>query len=140
VESLPGVIALAATYSLPLENPLGGPFVIESHPNDLYASDLCYVSRHYFDVFHIPLLRGRLFTERDTGESVPVVLVNEALLHGSSGKIHWNSALSWRNDDPVGERITVGKNLGLPFEDRTRQIIGVVGGVRDAGLGSGPNR
>ncbi len=138
VESLPGVTALAATYSLPLENPLGGPFVIETRPNDRYGSSLSFVSRHYFDVFHIPLLRGRVFTERDTGESGPVVLVNEAMLNGLNGHYHWRSALSWQNGDPIGEHITIGKNMGPPFEDRTRQVIGVVGEVTDAGLGLGP--
>jgi len=138
IESLPGVVALAATYSLPLENPFGNSFVIEAHPNDPYGSSLCYVSRHYFDVFHIPLLRGRLFTERDATESAPVVLVNEAMLNGSSGHYQWRAALSWRNGDPLGERITIGKNLGPPNEDRTREVIGVVGEVRDAGLSLGP--
>ena len=138
VESLPGVTALAATYSLPLENPLGGPFVIETRPNDRYGSSLSFVSRRYFEVFHIPLLRGRVFTERDTGESAPVVLVNEAMLNGSKGRYHWRSALSWRNGDPLGEHITIGKNMGPPFEDRTRQVIGVVGEVADSGLSLGP--
>ena len=138
VENLPGVIALAATYSLPLENPLGNSFVIETRPNDRYGSSLCYVSRHYFEVFHIPLLRGRVFTERDTSESPPVVLVNEAMLNGSSGHYHWRSPLSWRNGNPLGERITIGKNLGPPNEDRTREVVGVVGEIRDAGLGLGP--
>lgn len=138
VENLPGVIALAGTYSLPLENPLGNSFVIERHPNDKYGSSLAYVSRHYFEVFHIPLLRGRLFTERDTSDSAPVVLVNEAMLHGSRGHYDWHSALSWRNGDPLGERITIGKNLGPPNEDLTREVVGVVGEIRDAGLGLGP--
>jgi predicted permease len=138
IESLPGVVALAATYSLPLENPFGGPFVIESHPNDQYGSGHAFVSRHYFDVFQIPLLRGRLFTDRDTGESAPVILVDAAMLRGFSGKYRWHSALSWHNDDPVGDRITIGKNFGPPIEDRTREVIGVVGDIRDAGLGLGP--
>src|SRR5205807_743248 len=41
----------------------------------------------------------------------------------------------WPNGDPVGAVITIGKGLGPQFEDPPRQIIGVVGDVRETGLG-----
>jgi predicted lysophospholipase L1 biosynthesis ABC-type transport system permease subunit len=50
----------------------------------------------------------------------------------------WSSTFPWRTGDPLSERITVGKGMGPPFEDRTRQIVGVVGEVRDAGLNRNP--
>ena len=96
------------------------------------------MSRHYFEVFHIPVLRGRLFTECDTRKSRPVLLIDGSMASGSNGLIHWSAGLSWPKGGPLGERITIGKNLGPPFEDRTRQIIGVVGEVRAAGFGLGP--
>jgi len=37
------------------------------------------VSPRYFQVFKIPLVQGRMFTERDDGGAVPVVLINEGL-------------------------------------------------------------
>jgi predicted permease len=138
VESLPGVIALAATYSLPLEHKFGLPFLIEGHPDDGYAADLCMVSRRYSEVFRIPLLRGRMFTDRDESLTQPVVLINETLARGLSRGIRWPAALLWRNGNPLGERITAGKDMGPPFEDLTRQIIGVVAEVRDDALSREP--
>ena len=138
VESLPGVTALAATYSLPLEHKFGLPFLIEGRPDDGYAADLCMVSRRYNEVFRIPLLRGRMFTDRDESLTQPVVLINETLARGLSRGIRWPGSLWWRNGNPLGERITAGKDMGPPFEDRTRQIIGVVGEVRDDALSREP--
>ena len=138
VESLPGISALAATYSLPLENSLGSPFVIEGRPDDRFVAATSYVSWRYFEVFRIPLLRGRTLTEQDTGGAPPVVLVSDTLVRGSSGRYRWPSALAWGSGDPLRERITLGKNMGPPFEDQTRQVIGVVGEVRDIGLAREP--
>ena len=134
VESLPGVVAMAATYSLPLESRFGGGFEIEGHPNDAHGADACYVSRRYFEVFRIPLLRGRAFTERDDGRSPGVALVNQTLAHGGRGDIAWSSALLWPKGNPVGDRIYFGKGGGGQFTDSALQIIGVAGDVKDSGL------
>jgi predicted lysophospholipase L1 biosynthesis ABC-type transport system permease subunit len=40
----------------------------------------------------------------------------------------------WPKEDPIGQRMTIGKGLGPEFEDVTRQIVGVVGSVREHGL------
>lgn len=134
VEALPGVIALAATYSLPLENIFGGPFTVESRPDEVYAADFAYVSRRYFEVLGIPLIRGRAFSEHDEGAAAPVVLINAPVAEGFNEKFHWSSRLLWQDGDPLRDRITIAKRAGPPFADRTRQIVGVVGGVRDTGL------
>jgi predicted permease len=138
VESLPGVTALAATYSLPLEDEFGGPFAIEGHPNDRYGTSVCLVSQRYFEVFQIPLLRGRIFLDREDDGAPAVVLINQRLAQGLSGDFRWSSGLLWGKGDPVGQRITGGKGMGPPFEDRTREIIGVVGEVRDSGRNPQP--
>jgi len=137
IESLPGVGAVAATYSLPLENRFGGPVAIEGLPNDSYVTSLCYVSQRYFEVFRIPLLHGRVFTDRDDDQAPAVALINQAMAEGRS-EFRWSSTFPWRKGDPLGERVTVGKGMGTPFEDHTRQIIGVVGEVRDLGLNRNP--
>jgi putative ABC transport system permease protein len=135
VEALPGVTALAATYSLPLENPFGGTFTAESHPDDAYGADGCHVSHRYFEVLGIPVIRGRSLTERDDEQAAPVALINRPLAEGFNEKFQWRSRPMWRNRDPLQDRITLFKGLGPPLEDdRPRQIIGVIGGVRDWGL------
>jgi putative ABC transport system permease protein len=138
VESLPGVIAFAATYSLPLENQLGGPVTIEGRPNDRYGANVCFVSQRYFDVFRIPLLRGRPFRDQDDDRAPAVAMVNQAMAEGRSEGMRWSSTFPWTQEDPLRERITIGKTLGPPLEDRTRQIVGVVGEVRDSGLARKP--
>ena len=40
----------------------------------------------------------------------------------------------WPKEDPVGQVIIIGKGLGPQFEDPPRQIIGIVGTVRETGL------
>jgi putative ABC transport system permease protein len=138
VGSLPGVIALAATYSLPLENQLGGPVTVEGLPNDVFGANQCLVSPRYFDVFRIPLLHGRPFTDRDDGRAPAVALINQAMAEGRSGEVKWPSTTSPWKADPLHERLTMGKTLPPPLQDRTREIVGVVGEVRDLGLGKRP--
>jgi putative ABC transport system permease protein len=137
VRNVSGVKAFAASYSVPLENPFGGPFIMESRPDDTYGSGQMFVSEQYFDVFRIPLLKGRLFSERDTSASPNVVLIDQALAEGASGKYSWRSALIWPNGNPLGQIVTIDRNPGRPSE-RSREVVGVVGQVRDAGLSREP--
>jgi predicted permease len=128
VEGLPGVEAAAAAVALPVGGHIDLPFSIIGKPpakgND-YNGDEQYrfASPHYFRVFRIPLLRGRVFAETDVGNSTRVVIINEAL-----------ARKYWPKEDPVGQVIIIGKGLGPQFEDPPRQIIGIVGTVRETGL------
>ena len=83
------------------------------------------MSPHYFRVFKIPLLRGRAFTETDTGASARVVIVNDAM-----------AKKYWPKEDALGQQIVIGKGLGPQFEEPPRQIVGIVGNVRENGLGN----
>jgi predicted permease len=132
VESLPGVVAFASTCCLPLEGGFGLPFIIEGRPlTDGPAhggAGYRPLSPRYFDVFKIPLLRGRMFTDHDDSGSELVVLINEGM-----AKKYWQDA------NPVGQRITIGKGVGPEFEEPAREIVGIVGDVRNGGLDSDPD-
>jgi putative ABC transport system permease protein len=132
VGSLPGVVAIAETCCLPLQGGLGLPFIIEGRPlteGTAHGGGAWKpVSPRYFDVFKIPLVRGRMFTDRDDGGAAGVVLISEGL-----------AKQFWPNGDPVGQRVTIGKGVGPEFEEPPREIIGVVGDTRDAGLNNNPN-
>jgi putative ABC transport system permease protein len=132
VESLPGVVAFASTCCLPLEGGFGLPFIIEGRPlTDGPAhggAGYRPLSARYFDVFKIPLLRGRMFTDHDDGGAEPVVLINEGM-----AKKYWQDA------NPVGQRMTIGKGVGPEFEEPPREIVGIVGDVRNGGLDSDPD-
>jgi putative ABC transport system permease protein len=128
IEALPGVQSAAATIMLPIEGGIDLPFLIEGRPpskGDLYSGDEQWraLSVHYFSAFRIPILRGRAFDDRDTGKSERVLIINQSM-----------AKKYWPKGDPIGQRITIGKELGPQFEEPTRQIVGVVGDVRESGL------
>lgn len=127
LEALPGVQSAALTVALPTTNEIDLPFNIPGKPpkEGPYNGDEQYrfVSPHYFAVFKIPLLRGRLFNDRDTPRSSRVVLINQAM-----------AKKYWPNENPVGQILLIGKGLGPQFEDLPREIVGVMGNVRETGL------
>ena len=132
VESMPGVASLASSCGLPLEGGFGLPFIIEGRPltNGPFHGGASWrpVSPHYFAVFQIPLLRGRVFTDRDDGGAGRVVMVNEVL-----------AKQYWPKGDALGQRISIGKGTGPEFDEPPREIVGIVGDVRNQGLGSTPD-
>jgi len=127
IEAIPGVEAAATSVVLPIEGGVDLPFAIAGKPaaKGDYNGDEQWrsISPHYFQVFKIPLLRGRVFSETDAGNSSHVVIINEAMAK------HY-----WKNEDPIGQVITIGKGLGPQFDDPPRQIVGIVGTVRENGL------
>jgi putative ABC transport system permease protein len=131
VGALPGVEEVAGACCLPLTGGPDLPFAIIGRAPvfGLYSGDVQWrnVSPQFFQVFRIPVLQGRAFTERDDAGSTPVVLINQAM-----AKEFWPSA------DAVGGQLLIGHGLGPEFEDAPRQIVGVVGDVRDYGLNNDP--
>ena len=128
IEGLPGVEAAASSVVLPASNEIDLPFTIAGKPpgkGGVYNGDEQWrsVSPHYFRVFRIPLLRGRVFSETDAPKSAPVVIITDAM-----------ARKYWPKENPVGQVITIGKGLGPQFEDPPREIVGIVGSVREIGL------
>jgi predicted permease len=123
LEAVPGIVAFAAARALPLEPAFALPFTIDRRPvRAPFETTVVWrgVSHGYFDVFRIPVLRGRAFEEHDDRDGQPVVIVNAAL-----------ARKYWQTNDPVGETITIGTGAGPEFRDRPRRIIGVVADPRD---------
>jgi predicted permease len=131
MRSIAGVEAAAASCYLPLEGGLGLGFAIEGRPAEDPQSQggagWAYVTPDFFDVFKVPVVRGRGFTERDTAGAAGVVLINEAM-----------ARRFWPRQDPIGQRITIGRGGGPAFAEPPREIIGIVGDARDAGLNLDP--
>jgi predicted permease len=128
IEALPGVQVAATAIALPTDNEIDLPFTIAGKPpanGEQFNGDEQWrsVSMHYFSVFRIPLLRGRVYSETDTHNSTPVVIINQAM-----------AKKYWPKGDPLGQVITIGKGLGPQFDDPPRQIVGIVGNVRETGL------
>ncbi len=131
LESLPEVEAAAASCCVPLQGGFGLGFIIEGRPLEGPAhggGSFTPISPGYFDVFRIPLLRGRAFTDQDAAGAPGVTIINQAM-----------ARQYWPDANPVGERITIGRGLGPGMEEGPREIIGVVGDVRDGALSRDPN-
>ena len=123
LETVPGVVAFAAARALPLEPAFALPFSIDCRPvNAPFEGTVVWraVSPGYFDVFRIPVLRGRGFQEHDDPDAEPVVIVNAAL-----------ARRYWQANDSVGETITIGAGAGSEFREGPRRIVGVVTDPRD---------
>jgi putative ABC transport system permease protein len=133
IESLPGVTAVAMTCCVPLEGGFGLPFIIEGRPltNGPYHGGATWltISPHYFDVFRIPLISGRVFTDQDNGAADRVVVINQAL-----------AKEYWPKGDALGARISIGKGVGPEFDEPPRQIIAIVADVREGALSRPPDQ
>ncbi len=82
MKRIPGVENAAVGLSLPYERALNFGVRIADGKNagNEFGSDEFYVTPEYFDVLRIHLLGGREFTGRDTAQSQPVAIVNEAFV------------------------------------------------------------
>ncbi len=93
-------------------------------PGESTAADYATVSPGYFHVMRIPLVRGRLFSERDSSSSPNVAIISETL-----------ARRHFPNEDPIGRQM----RFGFPPDGNvSRQIVGVVGDVRDVALSQEP--
>ena len=127
IDSLPGVQASAASCCLPLETVWQLPFIVAGRPlNGRFhgISGWTFISPGYFDVLNVPILRGRAFTQRDDATQPGVVIINQEM-----------ARRGWPNSDPLNDRLLVGRTFGPEYDlDPVRQIVGIVGDVRDVGL------
>jgi predicted permease len=128
VEAVPGVQTGASAAMLPMSGENADlPFNILGQPpaKGDYNGDEQWrsVSAHYFRALGIPVLHGRVFTDADRGNAAPVVVINQSM-----------AKKYWKDQDPVGQAIIIGKGLGNQFDDPPRQVIGVVGDVHEGGL------
>lgn len=125
LERTPGVVSAAATCSVPLTGGFALPFnIIQPSPfNSRGSARWISVSPHYFDVFEIPVLRGRHFDDRDRKDSMPVTIINQAM-----------ARKYWPTGDPIGGQIEIGEGVGAEFADAPRLIVGIVRDVHEDGL------
>jgi predicted permease len=131
LRGVPGVEVASTTCCVPLEGGFGLPFLIVGRPADgpfHGGGGWKTVSPGYFEVFKIPVKRGRLFNDRDDRRAPAVVIINEAM-----------AKQFWPKSDPLNDRLIIGRGVMRELDQEPeRQIIGVVGDTRDGGLNSDP--
>jgi predicted permease len=120
--ALPGVESAALADDLPMTGGSNQPIAIEGRPAQAMADQpevsVRIVSPGYLKTMRIPVIRGRDFGTEEDAPNGTAILISEAM-----------ARRFWPNEDPVG------KHLRLTFfPDRMREIVGVVGDIKDDGL------
>jgi predicted permease len=128
VAALPGVESVGMISIIP---PLGAglrTFSILGHPapspGDRPEGSFNEVSPSYFRTMKIPLRKGRYFDERDTASAPWAVIISETF-----------ASRYFPNEDPIGQQILLRCEPQQVDEERPRQIVGVVGEVKQMGMG-----
>ena len=120
---LPGVASVGATNTLPLMTKGGVAFSFSipgvepsAMPQGTFASYFV-VTPDYLKTMGVPLLEGRAIIEQDKQGAPPVALVSQEM-----------ARRYWPNESALGKRI-------IPMTEKTpREIVGVVGDVKQWGL------
>ena len=128
VEAVPGVQSAAFAEIVPLsqDDMDMGYFVVKEDPplpaGEHLAADYRDITPNYFATMGIPLIGGRTFTEQDNFDRPRAVIIDETLARKFFPK-----------------QDAIGKHLEIPDATRPdREIVGVVGGVRDTGFDQQP--
>jgi predicted permease len=121
---IPGVSSVALSSAVPMDgDPYLHPLNAEDHQPSIAgaptpARHFLFASPGYFQTMGIPVLAGRDMNWADTYNRVPVALISE-----NFAREYWGSAAA-----------ALGKRLRIRDVDDWREIIGVVGDVRDDGM------
>jgi putative ABC transport system permease protein len=142
MRAIPGVLEVGGTGRLPLTETLSnGTYVLlapgEQPPQAMEELESWFhnakrtgyanyspASEGYFRALGIPLLRGRLFDDRDTIDAPHVAIVSQSL-----------AKEKWPGQDPLGRTIEFGNMDG---DLRPLTIVGVVGDVREDSVETPP--
>jgi predicted permease len=129
IHAQPGLQDSALGVPLPLaQQQIGYPFKIEgAAPPPSGISDMAYyvsVSPNYFHAMEIPLVSGRVFSSEDSFTAPRVAIISQAL-----------ARRYFPHQIPVGRHLVFGFP---PNFNVSREIVGVVGDVRNVALNEQP--
>src|SRR4029077_844897 len=123
VRTLPGVESAGVVDDMPLDgHGSHQPIAIEGRPlvamSEQPEVDVRLISSGYMGAMHIPIVRGRDFSDTDVAGRPAAILISESMAQ------HF-----WPGEDPIGKRLTL-----TFFPDAVREVVGVVGDVKLDGL------
>ncbi|HEU4873263.1 MAG TPA: ABC transporter permease [Pyrinomonadaceae bacterium] len=148
IRSLPGVESAAAASGLPLgNNGWQTSFVIDGQPlpprEQTPLMEACLVTPDYFKAMNIPVLRGRVFNDRDdrshlAGRDLSKMNENERSVAGLNSIVidEEFARRYWPNEDPIGKRVSLGRDS----DARKLEVLGVVGRVKMESLNQNSDR
>jgi len=97
----------------------GRPMAPKDHP----SADFFSAGVGYFKTMGIPVVKGRDFDDRDKHGSNPVIIITETF-----------ARQYFPNEDPIGKRIKPGISSYENEASVMREVVGVVGDVRNRNL------
>jgi predicted permease len=124
---LPGVqeAALGSEPSIPLHHDRNrSALIVEGRQTQSKQTPLVersQVAPEYFHLLEIPLLRGRLFNDRDDENAPLVAVINQAM-----------AQTYWRGEDPLGKRLKLGRGRAGVGQRASKAWVTIVGVVADA--------
>ena len=148
LRQIPGVRKVGATSGLPMDQGLPDGMFLLMTPDEMPkmplsdealsrqfdvlfqqkdrigTADFGVVTDGYFQTLGIPLIRGRMFDERDTADASHVAVISDSL-----------ARQRWPGQDPIGHTIQFGNMDG---DMRLLTIVGVVADVHEYGLDAPP--
>jgi putative ABC transport system permease protein len=148
IRALPGVESGAAASGLPLgNNGWQTGFVIDGQPrpprDQTPLMEACLVTPDYFRAMNIPVLKGRVFTDRDdrshlAGRDLSKMNEDEQAMAALTSIVidEEFARRHWPNEDPIGKRV----NFGSEKDPRKLEVIGVVGRVKMESLNQNSDR
>jgi predicted permease len=124
VRGLPGVASAGAIDDLPLVGGSNQPIAVAGRPvvamSEQPEVSVRVITPGYLQAMHIPVLQGRDLNDNDTADSTSVVVISQSM-----------AKQLWPNENPIG------RHLKLTFyPDKDREIVGVIGDVKQNGLDS----
>lgn len=127
---LPGVTSVAGTSSLPFttEGDTFAKFTIQGRtytPGTSPAARVTAITPNYFETMGIPLLNGRLFSNRDLPNTTAVAIVNQEFVRQN-----------FPDEDPIGKIIVYGVTFGAT-DARPATIVGITSDIKRNGLHQG---
>jgi putative ABC transport system permease protein len=137
LKQIPGVRSVGAASALPMTGGLPDGMFLLTPPNEapqttdamvamfkqksrLGNADFCVATDGYFQVLGIPLIRGRMFDERDGANAPHAAVISQSLARDR-----------WPGQDPIGHTIEFGNMDG---DLRLLTIVGIVGDTHEYGL------
>jgi predicted permease len=123
VSAIPGVDRVAQVARSPLgEDNSSRNYSVPGGSQD-YQIEHNSVSPGYFALLHIPIVRGRDFTDSETSVGKPVVILTQS-----------TARRLWPNEDPIGKTLLDGAGPGTPG----LKVVGVVADAQVAHPGESP--
>jgi predicted permease len=123
IESVPVLASAGLIASPPMTSVPNGLVGVRESAVAGVTGEYQIASAGYFETMGVPLVRGRLFDERDHADAPHVVVVSSAFAEAA-----------WPGEDPIGKQMTGGGMDDFWDQDRWATVIGVVGDVRQSDL------